>query len=78
MVLTIADMQHHLPPASTCQAGAIDPHDYREPIARRMKQAARAVADRSGLGCTFAEAFRRTRYGGIESLAKDQQIPEDV
>jgi len=80
MVLTIGDMQRHLR-ASGLQVpwlAELDPHDYREPIARRMKQAARAVAERSGLGCTFAEAFRRVRYGGIESLAKDQQIPEDV
>jgi len=36
------------------------------------------VALASGLGCSYAEAFRRTRYGGIESLAKGQQLPEDV
>lgn len=80
MVLTIADMQHHLRASglNVPWLAELDPHDYREAIASRMKAAARGVADRAGLGCTFAEGFRRTRYGGIESLAKDQQIPEDV
>jgi hypothetical protein len=57
---------------------ATDPHNYRDLIARQMKAAGRAAAARSGLGCTYAEGFRRTRFGGIESLAKDQQIAEDV
>ena len=38
----------------------------------------RAVAKRAELACTYAEGFRRTRFGGIESLSKDQQIAEDV
>ncbi len=80
MVLTIADMQVHLRASGldVPWLAQLDPHDYHEPIARRMKAAARAVAERSGLACTYAEAFRRTRYGGIESLAKDQSIAEDV
>ena len=80
MVLTIADMQHHLRASGldVPWLADMDPHDYREPIARRMKAAARAVAAQSGLGCAYAEGFRRTRYGGIESLARDQVIPEDV
>ncbi len=80
MVLTIADMQHHLKASglSVPWLAELDPHDYHETIARRMRTAAHAVADRSGLGCTFAEGFRRTRFGGIESLAKGQTIPEDV
>jgi LmbE family N-acetylglucosaminyl deacetylase len=80
MVLTVADMQIHLRASglSVPWLEALDPHDYREVIARQMKAAGRAVAGRSGLGCTYAEGFRRTRYGGIESLAKDQQIAEDV
>lgn len=80
MVLTIADMQFHLRASGldVPWLAGLDPHDYRETIGRRMQAAGRAVADRSGLGCQYAEAFRRTRYGGIESMAKDQQIPEDV
>ncbi|HYM15186.1 MAG TPA: PIG-L deacetylase family protein [Dehalococcoidia bacterium] len=80
MVLTITDMQHHLRASglNVPWLAEMDPHDYHEAIARRIKTAAHAVADRSGLGCTFAEGFRRTRYGGIESLAAGQQIPEDV
>ncbi|MGH7622224.1 MAG: hypothetical protein ACREMU_07780, partial [Gemmatimonadaceae bacterium] len=80
MVLTIADMQLHLRASGldVPWLAALDPHDYRETIARRMQGAARAVAARSGLDVTYAEAFRRTRYGGIESMAKGQQIAEDV
>jgi len=80
MVLTIADMQHHLRASGldVPWLAQLDPHDYQEAIARRMKQGARAVAQRAGLQCEYAEGFRRTRYGGIESLARDQQIAEDV
>ncbi len=80
MVLTIADMQHHLQASglNVPWLAQLDPHDYHETIARRMKAGARAVAEQSGLGCTYAEAFRRTRYGGIESIAKGQALPEDV
>ena len=80
MVLTVADMKIHLE-ASGLKVpwlAELDPHDYRETIARRMKAAAKAVAERSGLDCGYAEAFRRTRYGGIQSLARGQEIPEDV
>lgn len=80
MVLTVADMQGHLAASGldVPWLSALDPHDYRSTIARRMTGAARAVAERSGLGCMYAEGFRRARYGGIESLAKDQTLPEDV
>jgi LmbE family N-acetylglucosaminyl deacetylase len=80
MVLTVSDMKHHLAASglSVPWLSELDPHDYRDVIARQMKAAGRAVADRAGLGSTFAEGFRRTRFGGIESLARDQQIPEDV
>jgi hypothetical protein len=43
-----------------------------------MQGAGVAVAKRAGLSCRYAEGFRRTRFGGIESWAKGQQIPEDV
>jgi LmbE family N-acetylglucosaminyl deacetylase len=80
MVLTVADMKIHLE-ASGLEVpwlATLDPHDYRETIARRIKAAGKAVAERSGLGCEYAEGFRRTRYGGIESLARGQELPEDV
>lgn len=80
MVLTVADMKCHLRASSldVPWLEALDPHDYRDVISRQMKAAGRAVASRSGLACMYAEGFRRTRFGGIESLAKDQQIAEDV
>jgi hypothetical protein len=43
-----------------------------------MRAAGRAVAKRAQLACTYAEGFRRVRFGGIESMARDQHIPEDV
>ncbi len=80
MVLTIADMQIALR-ASGLEVpwlAQLDPHDYRETIARRMRAGGKATAERSGLGCEYAEAFRRTRYNGIERLARGQELPEDV
>jgi LmbE family N-acetylglucosaminyl deacetylase len=80
MVLTLADMKFNLQASGldVPWLAHLDPHDYRETIARRMRGGAKAVAERSGLGCTYAEGFRRTRFGGIESLAKGKQIAEDV
>ncbi len=80
MVLTVADMQHSLRASGldVPWLAALDPHDYRGVIERQMKHAGAAAAKRSGLGCRYAEGFRRTRFGGIESWAKDQQISEDV
>jgi len=67
MVLTIADMQQQLRASGLDipWLAQLDPHDYREPIAMRMKATAQAVAKHAGLGCQYAEGFRRTRYGGI-------------
>ncbi len=80
MVLTVMDMKYHLQHAglNVPWLADLDPHDYRDVIAKQMQAAGRATAARSGLGCTFAEGFRRERFGGIASLAKDQQIAEDV
>jgi N,N'-diacetylchitobiose non-reducing end deacetylase len=80
MVLTVTDMKHHLAASglSVPWLQGLDPHDYRAVITKQMQAAGRAVAARSGLSSTYAEGFRRTRYGGIESLAKDQRIAEDV
>ena len=55
-----------------------DPHDYREIIDGQMRRAGEAVARKAGLDCRYAEGFRRTRYGGLEHMAKDQPIEEDV
>jgi hypothetical protein len=80
MVLTVADMKFHLTASGldVPWLAQMDPHNYHDVIVRQMKAAGRAVAARSGLECQYAEGFRRTRFGGIESLAKDQQIAEDV
>jgi len=80
MVLTLADMQHGLRASGldVPWLAQLDPHDYRETISRRVRGWGREVAGRSGLGCDHAEAFRRARFGGIESLATGQQLPEDV
>jgi LmbE family N-acetylglucosaminyl deacetylase len=80
MVLTVADMKHHLAASGldVPWLAELDPRNYHEVIARQMKRAGEAVAKRAGLTCTYAEGFRRTRFGGIESLAKGQQIAEDV
>jgi LmbE family N-acetylglucosaminyl deacetylase len=80
MVLTVTDMKRHLAASGldVPWLAQLDPRDYHDALARQMKHAAQAVAKSAGLGCTYAEGFRRTRFGGIESLAKDQQIPEDV
>jgi len=80
MVLTVMSLQYDLR-ASGLNVPALDeldPHDYRGVIERQMRAAGRAVARRSGLSCTYAEGFRRVRFGGIESWAKDQQLPEDI
>jgi LmbE family N-acetylglucosaminyl deacetylase len=80
MVLTVADMQHGLR-ASGLEVpwlASLDPHDYHAVIEKQIRAGAAAVARRSGLDCQYAEGFRRTRYNGIESLAKGQQITEDV
>ena len=80
MVLTVADMQHHLAaaPFDIPWLRELDPHDYRGVIDRQMRAAGEAVARKSGLECRYAEGFRRTRYGGLESLAQDQPVQEDV
>jgi hypothetical protein len=55
-----------------------DPHDYYPVIEKQIRAGAAAVAKRAGLNCQYAEGFRRTRYNGIETLAKGQTITEDV
>lgn len=80
MVLTVANMQFELRASGldVPRLAELDPHDYRDVIDRQMRAAGRSVAKRGGLSCTYAESFRRTRYGGIESWAKGQTVPEDI
>jgi len=80
MVLTLADMQFGVRASGldVPVLAGVDPHDYAATIERLQKGIAKAVARRAGLGCMYAEGFRRTRYSGIEGLAKDQPIAEDV
>ncbi|HEY8172992.1 MAG TPA: PIG-L deacetylase family protein [Dehalococcoidia bacterium] len=80
MVLTVGDMKRHLEASglSVPWLEELDAHDYHGVIERQMKRAGAAVAKRAALACQYAEGFRRVRYGGIESLAPDQTIPEDV
>jgi N,N'-diacetylchitobiose non-reducing end deacetylase len=80
MVLTVAELQFHLRASGldVPWLAELNPHDYRDTIARRMKAWASAVAKGAGLGCTYAEGFRRVRFGGIESLARGQELAEDV
>ncbi len=80
MVLTVADMQFHLRASAVDVPwlASLDPHNYEEVIAQRIKSGAQRVAERASLSCTYAEGFRRTRYGGIESLGHGQRLPEDV
>jgi LmbE family N-acetylglucosaminyl deacetylase len=80
MVLTLADMQHGLRASGldVPWLADLDPHNYHEAIDRQQRAIAKAVAQRSGLGCTYAEGFRRTRFSGIERMAKGQEIAEDV
>ncbi len=80
MVLTVMDLQHHV------RASGLDvpflagrsAHDFAPVIEQMMKRAGEAVAKRSGLGCRYAEGFRRARFGGIEAWAPGQTIAEDV
>lgn len=80
MVLTVRDMQFHLEASGLDVPWLrdMDPHDYRPAIDKQMRVAARAVARQAGLGCEYAEGFRRARYGAIEAIARGQSIPEDV
>ena len=80
MVLTVMDMQFELSASglNVPWLTELDPHDYHAVIDKQMRAAGKAVAKRAGLTCTYAEGFRRVRFGGIESLAKEQTIAEDV
>jgi LmbE family N-acetylglucosaminyl deacetylase len=80
MVLTVANMQFELRASGldVPWLAELDPHDYHGVIDKHMRAAGKSVAKRAGLACTYAEGFRRTRFGGIESWAKGQAIAEDV
>ena len=57
---------------------SLDPHDYHAVIDKQIRAGAASRGPPVRARCQYAEGFRRTRYNGIESLAKDQQIAEDV
>lgn len=80
MVLTVADMQFGLRASGldVPWLEALDPHEYHGVIDKQIRAGAAAVAKRNGLTCQYAEGFRRTRFNGIESIAKGQSIAEDV
>lgn len=77
MVLTIADMQVALRASglSVPWLAEADPHDYRKLIDGQIRSLCGAVGRHAGFA--FAEAFRRTRYGGIERIA-GAEAEEDV
>ena len=78
MVLTVRDLQFALE-ASGLDVPALadlDPHDYREAIGQRIRDAARAAGKAHGF--EYAEGFRRSRFGGVERLAQGQELKEDV
>jgi LmbE family N-acetylglucosaminyl deacetylase len=78
MVLTVRDMQYSLEASGldVPWLAALDPHDFREAIDKQIRATARAVGREAGF--EYAEGFRRTRYSGIERVAKGQEIAEDV
>jgi LmbE family N-acetylglucosaminyl deacetylase len=78
MVLTVRDMQLALEASGldVPWLASLDPHDYRDVIDKQIRAVARAVGREAGF--EYAEGFRRTRYSGIERLARDQEIVEDV
>jgi LmbE family N-acetylglucosaminyl deacetylase len=78
MVLTVSDLQFGLEASGLDVPGLrdLDPHDYRGVIDRRIRAVARAVGRDHGF--EYAEGFRRARFGGIERLAGDQELPEEV
>lgn len=77
MVLTIADMQQALRVSglSIPWLAEADPHDYREIIDRQIRSLCATIGRHAGF--QYAEAFRRTRYGGIERIA-GVEAEEDV
>ena len=78
MVLTVQDMKFALEASGldVPWLSAQDPHDYRAVIDKQIRATARAVGREAGF--EYAEGFRRTRYSGIERLAKGQELAEDV
>lgn len=78
MVLTVADMRFGLRASGLRlpELENLDPHDYEAAIDRRVRAIARAVGRQHGF--EYAEPFRRTRFGGIERFAPDQELEEDV
>ncbi|MBA4180130.1 MAG: hypothetical protein C0506_06025 [Anaerolinea sp.] len=76
MALTVAEAQAQIAsaPFDVPTITSLDPRDYREFIANRVRTGAAAVGKKYGL--EYAEHFRRTRWGGTERLAEGG-VPED-
>lgn len=77
MVLTLAESQAQLAVAPFDVPGIsnLDPHDYRAFIDERVRRTAAAIGKRYGF--EHGEHFRRTRWGGHESLVDPAVIPAD-
>lgn len=77
MVLTLAEAQMQLAaaPYDVPHISSLDPHDYREFIARRVRDTAAAVGRKYGV--QYAEHFRRARWGGTERLVDPALVPPD-
>ena len=77
MVLTLREAQLGIEtaPYDIPEITGLDPHDYHGFIDQRVRRTAAAIGRRYDL--EYAEHFRRTRWGGSESLAPVGSIPED-
>ncbi|MEX2081097.1 MAG: PIG-L family deacetylase [Dehalococcoidia bacterium] len=76
MVLTLADAQMavNAAPFDIPDISALDPHDYRGFIDRRVRGTAAAIGRKYGF--EYAEHFRRTRWGGLERRSPTELPPE--
>ena len=78
MVLTVQDLLYALEASGLNVPGldGLDPHDFRAVIDRQIRAVTSAVGRANGF--EYAEGFRRSRFGPIPRLAKDQEMEEDV
>ena len=78
MVLTVQDLLYELEASglSVPALDGLDPHDYKAVIDKQIRAVTGAVGRAHGL--EYAEGFRRSRFGTVARLAKDQELEEDV
>ena len=78
MVLTVQDLLYALEASGLSVPGldGLDPHDFKAVIDRQIRAVTGAVGRANGFA--YAEGFRRSRFGPIPRLAKDQELEEDV